>query len=55
MYTLLGGCEKWSELTLLDFVAQTESKYLKQGASKDIGTVRNMLNWIVACFVASKM
>jgi hypothetical protein len=36
------------ELTLLEFIAQTESKYLKQGASKDIGTVRNMMNWVVA-------
>jgi hypothetical protein len=43
------------ELTLLEIITQTESKYLKQGASKDIGTIRNMMNWVVACFVASKM
>jgi hypothetical protein len=34
------------ELTLLEFIAQTESKYLNHGASKDIGTVRNMMNWV---------
>jgi hypothetical protein len=39
------------ELTLLEIIAQTESKYLKQRASKDIGTVGNMMNWVVACFV----
>jgi hypothetical protein len=43
------------ELTLLEFIAQTESKYLNHGASKDIGTVKNMVNWVVACFVASRM
>ncbi len=42
------------ELTLLKIITQTESKYLKQRASKDIGTVGNMLDWVVAWFVCFK-
>ncbi len=41
-------------LTLLESTTQTESKYLRQRAFKDIGTVRNMVNWVVACFVYFK-
>ncbi len=43
------------ELTLLEFITQTERKYLNHGASKDISTVKNMVSWVVACFVASRM
>ncbi len=39
---------------MLEIITQTESKYLKQRASKDIGTVGNMLNWVVAWFVCFK-
>jgi hypothetical protein len=41
-------------LTLLENNTQTESKYLRQRAFKDIGTVRNMVRWVVVCFVCCK-
>jgi hypothetical protein len=41
-------------LTLLENITQTESKYLRQRAFKDIGTVRNMIGWVVVCFVCFK-
>ncbi len=34
-------------LTLLENNTQTESKYLRQWAFKDVGTVRNMVRWVV--------
>ncbi len=46
----------WSgELTLLENITQTESKYLRQRAFKDIGTVRNVMKWVVVCFVCFKV
>jgi hypothetical protein len=41
-------------LTLLENNKQTESKYLRQRAFKDIGTVRNRVRWVVVCFVCLK-
>jgi hypothetical protein len=45
MYTPLGWCEEW-RLTLLDFIAQTRSKYLKQRAS---GILTLLEIWWLGC------
>ncbi len=54
MYTLLGGCEEWRADVARKYYENREQIF-ETRAFKDIGTVRNMMKWVVVCFVCFKM